>query len=103
MLHTSKLVQASQNFKSLLSTIIGEDNEHIQCYDTHMLPPNDEEPEPILETITPPPPEKVPYDNTTKQTPEGATLADFHNLPDAPNIIKRDDLELENSRDELYQ
>jgi hypothetical protein len=97
-------VRTSTGFSKFqaFSTIVGEADEHIQCYDNHMIPPDGQEQPPSLDIITPPPDTNPPDDEATKM-PEGAILIDFDNLPDAPNLIERDNLELENSQDELYQ
>jgi hypothetical protein len=97
-------IQTSAGFSKLhvCSTIIGKTNDHIKCYDIHVIPPDDKELQ-STSKIIPPPPDKNPPDDTANRMPEGAALVDFDILPDAHNLIKRGDLELENSQDKLYQ
>jgi hypothetical protein len=80
------------------SMIAGEANTYIQCYDTHIIPPNNEDSEPDSE------PDKLVIteeglDNDEDAcTPEGANLIDFDNLQATPShLIERDDLELKNT------
>jgi hypothetical protein len=86
------------------SAFVGEADGHIQCYDTHVIPPDvDDSPSDTSPPSKTTVPVAAPPVAAPQRTPEGATSIDFDDLPDAPNLIERDDLELENSRDELYR
>jgi hypothetical protein len=79
------------------SSFVGEVDAHLQCYDTCVVPPDDEDPA----TETAPGNTGVPSEgnlnNDDTRSPEGANLIDFDSLLAAPPIVKRDDLELENA------
>jgi hypothetical protein len=79
---------------------------HIQCYDTHAIPPDDID-TPVANVPHRPkllpqaPMTQAPTTLEPAQTPEGATMIKFDELQTAPDLLERDDLALESTRDEL--
>ncbi len=89
-------------------------HDSIQCYDSHVIPLDDDPIPTDLPTEGP----RVRFSINTpttegelppkapegpQRTPEGATLIEFDDLPTAPDLVDRDDLALDSTRDELYR
>jgi hypothetical protein len=99
--------------------LVNNGDRDIQCYDTHVIPPDgkeehsdDKHSDTDTGTHNLPTTEGAEPINPTKDyVPEGAKMPtigtqhmiDFDNLPTAPDLANRDNLTLDSTQDELYR